>query len=329
MSLTIAFLGDTLLGHLYRGLLRERGYAYPFERLAPLLARADLTVANHEGALATRRRGQRDTRQRDRYWMRADPESAAALAAHGVRVVSLANNHVLDYGHEGLAETIATLDEYGIAHCGAGADEEAARRPVVIAANGVRVGFVSCIQSYELYEGWLYADGAAGGCSRLREGTLSADLERLDRLADLRVVLVHWGRNYRPVTPVQERWAPRMRVAGADLVIGHHPHIAQRVHLLDGCPIVYSLGNGPFGTSGRFVERAQAPYGLLALAEIDGAGRLTTLELYLIDVDNQKTGFRPTPVQDEGAVAFLRSLTSAEHGWYERDHALRLELPPP
>jgi poly-gamma-glutamate capsule biosynthesis protein CapA/YwtB (metallophosphatase superfamily) len=327
--LTIAFVGDTVLGDQFQDLLRERGYDHVLEGIAPLLARADLTVVNHEAALTAESRGLPGVPQRDRFWMRADPESAAALAAYGIRVVSLANNHVLDYGLDGLAETIAALDAHGIAHCGAGATESAARQPVILSVNGVRVGFLSCIQRYDLYEGWLYAEGPDGGCNRLRERTLTRDLPQLTQAADLSIVLVHWGSNYRDVTPTQERWAPRLRAAGANLVIGHHPHIAQRVDLLDGCPILYSLGNGLFGTNGRFESHQQAPYGLVALAEIEAPGTLSALELHLIDVDNRRSSFRPTPVQDGAAIPFLRSLTSAEDGWYERDHALRLDLPPP
>ena len=128
------------------------------------------------------------------------------------------------------------------------------------------------------------------------------------------------------MTPAQERWAPRFVAAGANLVIGHHPHIAQRVEIVDGCPVLYSLGNGLFGTNGRFGRYGQAPYGLIALAEIEPPGTLAALELHLIDVDNRRSRFRPTPVRDDAAIPFLRSLTSEQDGWYERDHALRLDL---
>jgi poly-gamma-glutamate capsule biosynthesis protein CapA/YwtB (metallophosphatase superfamily) len=327
MTVTIAFLGDTLLGDQFHDLLREDGYDRPLRRLAPLLARADLTVVNHEGALTAEGRGLAGIPQRTQLWMRADPESAAALAASGVRLVSLANNHALDYGLDGLAETLATLDAHGIAHCGAGPTEAEARQPRVLTIGGIRVGFLSCIQRYDMYESWLYADGSHGGCNLLRARAVRRDLPRLTETADVGIMLVHWGRNYRDVTPAQERWAPRLAAAGADLVIGHHPHIAQRVEILDGCPVLYSLGNGAFGTYGGFAQLRQAPYGLVALVEIEPPGRLSALELHPIDVDNRASGFQPAPVQGEAAIPFLRSLTSAADGWYERGYALRLDLP--
>src|SRR6188508_1851849 len=209
MTLTIAFVGDTLLGDRFQRRLRRRGYDRPLRRLARLLARADLTVVNHEGALTTESRGLPGVPQRTRYWMRADPESAAALAASDVRMVSLANNHVLDYGLDGLAETLSTLDAHGIAHCGAGATEAEARQPRILTIGDLRVGFLSCIQRYDMYEGWLYADGSRGGCNLLQERTLTEDLPHLAETADVSIALVHWGRNYADVTPTQERWAPR------------------------------------------------------------------------------------------------------------------------
>lgn len=324
---TIAFVGDTLLGDRYGRRLRRRGYSRPLARLAPLLARADLAVVNHEGALTAKRPGLQGIPQRGRFWLRADPESAAALAAAGVRVASLANNHVLDYGLDGLHETISTLDAHGIAQCGAGATEADARRPLVLSVADLRVGFLACIQEYDMYDGWLYAEGSTGGCNRLAEQTVAEDLPRLAELADVSIVLVHWGRNYRDVAPAQERWAPRLAAAGAHLVIGHHPHVAQRVEILDGCPIVYSLGNGPFGTTGGFARLGKPPFGLIALAEIEPPGTLTALELHLIDVDNRANRFRPAPIEDERAITFLRSLTSEHDGWYEHGHALRLDLP--
>jgi poly-gamma-glutamate synthesis protein (capsule biosynthesis protein) len=328
MTVTIAFVGDILLGGQFQKPVRRRGYDRPLRGIAPLLGHADLAVVNHEGALTAESRGLPGAPQRTRYWMRADPESAAALAASGVRLVSLANNHVLDYGLDGLEETLTTLDAHGIVHCGAGPTEADARRPVVLSVGDVRIGFLSCIQRYDMYEGWLYADGTRGGCNLLSTRTLAEDLPQLAEAADVSIVLVHWGRNYQDVTPVQEDWAQRLTAAGASLVIGHHPHIAQRVEIVVGCPIVYSLGNGPFGTSGRFERYGQPPYGLVALAEIEPPGTLAGLELHLIDVDNRRTQFQPALVQDDSAMPFLRSLTSERDGWYERGHALRLDLPP-
>ena len=323
---TIAFLGDTLLGDQFQAVVRQQGYHHALAGLAPLLARANLTVANLEGVLTAEDRGLLPTPHRRRYWMRGDPESAPALAAHGIRLVSLANNHTLDYGLDGLSDTLTALEAHGIERCGAGLTEAAARAPVILTIGGMRFGFLSCIQQYDLYADWLYAGGTFGGCNRLSQSTLDTDLPRLAAMTDIAIPLVHWGRNYRDVTPAQERWAPRLAAAGANLIVGHHPHIAQRVAVIDGCPVIYSLGNGAFGTRGRFAAYDRTPYGLVALAEFVAPGRLAALELHVIDVDNRRTVFQPAPVPGELAIPFLRGLTSESDGWRDRGAALRLEL---
>src|SRR5262249_21570945 len=262
---TIAFLGDTLLGGVAQPLLDAHGHDYPLRSIQHLWADADLVVANHEGPL-TRRTIPSDKLEigRKRYWYRAAPESAETLAASGIGVVSLANNHVTDFGPEGLADTLIALDDAGIAHCGAGPDTRAARRPAVVEVGGMRVGFLSLMQRYQMYlEEQVYATAHQPGTALLRPSRLARDIGRLRERVDLCVVLVHWGRNYRPLTDYQQRVAEQIVAAGADLVVGHHPHVPHPVDTVGGVPVLYSLGNGPFGTPGRY-HSGRSPYGLVA-----------------------------------------------------------------
>jgi poly-gamma-glutamate capsule biosynthesis protein CapA/YwtB (metallophosphatase superfamily) len=324
VSARIAFIGDTLLGGEAQAVLDARGYDYALRALRPLLRDADLVVVNHEGPLTTR--DQPDTKLetgRRRYWYRADPSSAVALAAAGVRVVSLANNHVLDFGVDGLEETLSSLDAAGIAHCGAGPDDASARRPVIIDAGGLRIGFLSTMQRYHLYvRENLYASTTRAGPARLRLHHIRQDIAALRRDADVCVVLVHWGRNYRGVSPRQERLARALREAGADLIVGHHPHIPQRVEVIGSTPVLYSLGNGALGTPGRF-HSGRPPYGLVAIADV-ARHSVTRLRLCLLHVNNDEVLFQPRPV-DPSAQSLLASLVqpavdaSSEDGWLTID----------
>jgi len=293
MGVRIAFLGDTLLGGQGQRTLERHGYAQALDGLAPVLAGADLVVANLEGPITRRDLPSRKVEEgRRRWWYRALPESVSALADAGIGVVSLANNHVCDFGTEGLADTIAALDAAGIAHCGAGVDEQAAGARVTVNLGGLRVGFHSAMQHYDLYEAEsLYAAADRAGPYRLRPDDLSV----LDG-ADVRVALVHWGRTYRAVTDRQRRLGAALVGAGADLVVGTHPHVVQPLELVYGRPVLYSIGNGAFGTRGRFARRGWAPHGLVATAELDDDGRITLVELQVIDVDNRRHGYRPVPV---------------------------------
>jgi poly-gamma-glutamate capsule biosynthesis protein CapA/YwtB (metallophosphatase superfamily) len=308
----IAFLGDTLLGDAARPVLGEQGYGYALDGIRHLWADADLVVANIECALTTRsqRAPKPDRSQqtgRNRTWYRADPASAHTLADQGIGVASLANNHVSDFGPSGVLDTMAALDAAGIAHCGAGRTDTAARRPVTVPVNGLRVGFLSAMQRYEMYLAEeVYARRGNPGPARLRMSRLAPDIAALRAEVDLCVVLVHWGRNYRPVTARQRRLARDIVAAGADVVVGHHPHIAQPVVAVDGVPVLYSLGNAAFGTLSRHFP-VQPPYGLVAVVDAE-AHRVAGLDLRLIEVDNRVVGFQPRPAEGPAASAFLSSL---------------------
>jgi poly-gamma-glutamate synthesis protein (capsule biosynthesis protein) len=152
----------------------------------------------------------------------------------------------------------------------------------------------------------LYAGPGHPGPALLEMSRLSADVADLREHVDVCVVLVHWGRNYRGVTALQRRLAGEMRAAGADLVIGHHPHIPQPVDVVDGVPVFYSLGNAAFSTVGRFDGR-HPPYGLIAVVEMDRRG-VTGLDLKLIKVDNTVVEYQPRPADSPTDLAYLETL---------------------
>src|SRR5262245_55068537 len=147
----VSFLGDTLIGGEAQTVLDKHGCGWALDGIRHLFEASDLVVANHEGPLTrlSRPAAKADT-GRKRYWYRGDPMSAHALAEAGIRIVSLANNHILDFGERGLLDTIDALDAAGIAHCGAGENRAAARRPAVVEVNGLKLGFRSLMQRYDV-----------------------------------------------------------------------------------------------------------------------------------------------------------------------------------
>jgi poly-gamma-glutamate capsule biosynthesis protein CapA/YwtB (metallophosphatase superfamily) len=308
VSVRVAFLGDTMLGGAAQRLLDRHGYDYPLARIRHLWSDADLVVVNLESAV-TRRSSPADKHEtgHPRYWYRADPRSVHTLATHGVRVASLANNHVADFGADGVLDTMAALDAAGIAHCGAGSSDTEARRPAVVEVNGLRLGFLSVMQRYDMYiaEG-TYARRGHPGPARLRMSRLGPDIAALRAQVDVCVVLVHWGRNYRAVTPLQQQLAKEIAAAGPDLVIGHHPHVAQPLEHLDGVPVLYSLGNAAFGTRGRFGPGLPA-YGVIAVVDVD-EHHVESVDLRLIEVDNTVVGYQPRPATGPAADAYLAAL---------------------
>jgi len=194
--------------------------------------------------------------------------------------------------------------------------------------NGLRLGFLSFMQRYDLYAAErLYATRSRPGPQRLQLSRARTDLARLDGGVDLKIALVHWGRNYRKCNPRQERLAAALRSAGAELIVGHHPHIPHPVTIEEGAPVFYSLGNGPLGTPGRF-HSGRPPYGLVASVDLDAAARPRRLTMELIHVDNAHVNFQPVVADGAHERRLLRKLLPWNLPWEERpDEGFVADLP--
>ncbi len=170
-----------------------------------------------------------------------DPALLIGLRDAGIDAVTLANNHIDNAGPSGIGDTVRHLDTLGIAHAGAGRDLAAARRPAVLRAGGLRIA----VLSYDAIRPDLAATAGRAGAAPLRLDLARADI-RAARAAGADVVLVmpHWGTEYSDIpTAAQRKMAADLVAAGADAVIGSHPHWAGAVETIDGRPILYSLGD--------------------------------------------------------------------------------------
>jgi poly-gamma-glutamate capsule biosynthesis protein CapA/YwtB (metallophosphatase superfamily) len=276
MTVTVALAGDTMLG---RGVAQTLTRTPPQALVAPevraALAQADLVVLNLECCISER--GRPWPAPGKPFFFRAPPRAVELLVLLGTDCVTLANNHALDYGVDALADTLEYLAAAGIAAVGAGADLEQARRPVTLAAGGLRVAVVGATDHPP--------DFAAGPD---RPGVAFADLARqvpdwlLERIraADAEVTLVtpHWGPNMTsaPVGHVR-RAAAALVDAGATLVAGHSAHVPHGV----AGRVLYDLGD--FLDDYRVDPRLRNDLGLLFLVTLDGGGpiRLEALPLKL------------------------------------------------
>lgn len=180
------------------------------------------------------------------FTFRADPSYVAYLEELGVDIVSLANNHAYDYGEQGFLDTLQTLQDAGIPYVGAGANEEEAVKPVYYIMNNMKIAFVSATQ----IEKGDYPD--TKGATTDSPGVFRCwNVEKLLQVvaeakanSDYVIVYVHWGTENQENTDwAQEEQAPQIAAAGADLIIGDHPHILQKIDVIDGVPIIYSMGN--------------------------------------------------------------------------------------
>jgi poly-gamma-glutamate capsule biosynthesis protein CapA/YwtB (metallophosphatase superfamily) len=250
----LAFAGDAMLGRRVGQRFAARPGYRPWRDLGPLLEGVDLFALNLECSITA----SRDRWPHKQYAFRLDPAQAhRALSTLPVPVgaasyASLGNNHALDFGGAGLAESIAQLDALGWQHSGAGADAVEAQRPAIITtATGVRIGVLSAADhcSCRSVGSWVAGDAQPGlwhvDMSWGRWDHLLEAVASLDDQVDLVVLSMHWGINYSEAGPPawMRRLARALVEAGADIVVGHSAHQVLPVELIDGKHVFYGLGD--------------------------------------------------------------------------------------
>lgn len=290
----IVMVGDTMLGNAARSRLAFHGYDFTLRRLGPLVAGKDWLVGNLEGPLTDYTLPLDPSKL---YAYHVDPQAAPMLRRFGFDMMCLANNHVLDYGPPGLRDTLNLLGTAGIRHFGAGYTRAEAQRGEIVELKGVKVGFLGFMQAYVAYADtypW-FATSRRPGVARMSISTVQAAIRELRPRVNVLIVSFHWGRNYRDRLAIQQRFARLAIDAGASLVVGHHPHVPQGVELYKGVPILYSLGNFAFGSSGRW--NLTAPilrHGWVADIALSGK-RLAGVKLQAIATDNLATDYQARP----------------------------------
>jgi len=232
---TLVFAGDTTLDD-DAGTLIERG-GDPLADFAPLFAQADVRLSNLECVVATG-----GSAGRKNYTFRAHPRVLPVLKKH-LDGVTLANNHSGDFGREAFAEMLGLLQKAGLAQAGGGLNLSQAHSPWIVERRGLRIAILS-------YNEFLPRSFEAGhdapGVAWSEDEQVVADIRRAREVhrADLVIPFMHWGwENERVANARQRQLARKMIEAGADAVIGGHPHVTQDIEHHQGKPIVYSVGN--------------------------------------------------------------------------------------
>ncbi|WP_435317299.1 CapA family protein [Haloarchaeobius sp. TZWSO28] len=251
--------------------------------LSSQIRAADLSMVNLEAPVA----GAGEPLSKSGPTLTVDPDVPDVLRAAGFDVATLANNHLMDYGEDGLRATMDTCDRVGLETCGAGESESEAMMPARFDVDGTSVAVFSlCEREFGIADGdeagtaWLGDDGA------------------LDRVAaaeaDVTIVAAHGGVEYVPLPPLHRQERLREFVdAGADLVVGHHPHVPQGWEVYDDVPIFYSLGNFLF----PMPERPKTQWGLAIEVEFAG-DELVGIDLIpteTVDETVDKAGTRVDP----------------------------------
>lgn len=234
-GVTLAAVGDISLDGPVGRIIALHGPGAPLAGLGDLLA-ADIVFGNLECPVTER--GEKAPKT----WnFRAPAKRLEALTRAGFQVLNLANNHIMDYGATGLRDTLAAVDKAGFLRLGAGRDLAEAERLLVVERGGLRIGFLGFTSTFP-QEAWA---------RKKRPGVAYSDFDRFPAVireakarCDVLIVSFHGGTELAPEpNDIQKDFAKVAITAGADLLIGHHPHVLQPVEIIDGKPVLYSLGN--------------------------------------------------------------------------------------
>jgi poly-gamma-glutamate synthesis protein (capsule biosynthesis protein) len=230
-------------------------------------------------------------------------EYLSQLLSAGISIVNCANNHTADFGVEGIVETIQQLDSAGIRHVGIGRNLAEARKPVILKVNGVRIGFLG----YGGVRAYIASETKPGTTSPSKWLILD-DIKRLRSRVDFIIVNLHWGEELATQPDSSQiTLAHRIVDGGADLIVGHHPHVLQGIERYHGKVIAYSLGNFVFGGNSRSANSETAV--------LKAQFTKRTMEVQAVPVHVRN--WRPEPADSSTAHRVLQRLHERSQVFFE------------
>ncbi|WP_028610297.1 CapA family protein [Paenibacillus harenae] len=300
-QISLSFVGDLLLGEYVSAVMEREGYDFLYKQSLLYLSEPDLTAGNLEHPVTNRG----IPAEGKDYVFKGSPDALPALRDAGFDVVSLANNHTLDQGVEGLMDTMRHLEEAGISHAGAGANDTEAFAPVIKEVRGVKIAYIGLSKVVPTVE-WKADKNVAGVAETYDTRRAVTAIRKAEEEADIVAVMVHWGKErVDQPKPYQRDYARQYIDAGADLVIGSHPHVLQGFEMYKGKWIAYSLGNFIFSA---FPKGTAGETGVLdALCTKGGDCELKFHPMFTVNA-------QPTPMEAEPAKELLNRLSSISFG---------------
>ena len=244
-EITISIAGDVLMDGVVRKQINKNGYNYPWEKVNKYFQESDLSIVNLETSITTR--GKKWPNKQFNF--RSHPKNLKYMKEAGVDVVTIANNHILDYSNQGFLDTLNHLEKNKIPYAGGGRNKKEALQGVVVDVEGVKVGILAF--SRVIPDVKWYATDKRSGLVGAYDGYTKDMMNRIKQMkeeVDILVLSIHWGKERSTKPRKQEIDLAKSCIdAGVDIVMGHHPHVLQGVEMYKGKPIFYSLGNFVFG----------------------------------------------------------------------------------
>jgi poly-gamma-glutamate synthesis protein (capsule biosynthesis protein) len=299
-EIVVTAVGDIMLAGKWAPLLRQKGYDHPFDGVRKVLAASDINIANLESPIAEG--GREFTGKQFRF--RAEPQAARAIRTAGFNLVTLANNHSMDFGAEALTETFRHLGDNGIAWIGAGENLSDARQMALYTIKGKKIAFLgySLTQPVEFFAGRSRPGTAPG-----YENLVTADITNARTQADYVIVSFHWGKEATSVVQPYQRTAAHKAIeAGADVIIGHHPHVLQGIERYRSGIIFYSLGNFTFASKSTVAD-------VSAMIRLKLSEGHREAEILPLDILYRRVGFQPQLLTGTRGAAVIQKLNSLSH----------------
>jgi poly-gamma-glutamate synthesis protein (capsule biosynthesis protein) len=299
-EITVVAVGDTYPGGRAAPFIKKYGYGYLFEPTREILKGADLVIANLEAPLTQ----SEDILMDKKYILKADPKAAEGIKDASIDVVTLANNHIMDYGEAGLRDTKQALDRYGVLYTGAGENVKEARKPAIYEADGVKIAVLAYSNTFPKV---FYAKKGSPGTAPGYAKYVRRDVRAARSAADIVIVSFHWSADRLKIPKDYQVSLAHLAIeSGAQLVVGHHPHVIQGVEVYKGGLIFYSLGNFIFG----FYSSPDTE-GVIAEVEFETGTdgfKASSARIIPLDVDNTKVKFQTTPLEGQRAEEKLEEI---------------------
>ncbi|WP_372999416.1 CapA family protein [Lutispora sp.] len=297
-TIIISMVGDMLFHGTVDSYMKKYGDGYVLEGYGPLMKESDIVLGNLETSIS--KRGV--PMEGKEYTFRGRPDVLKILKDNNFSAVSIANNHVLDFGIDAFLDTLDNLKKYELLYAGGGRNKEEAVKGTIIEKKDIKVGFLAFTKVVPVVE-WYAGKNKPGiiGAYKVHEKEFVKTIQEMKKNCDVLVVSVHWGQEGTTTIRDEEKYiAHSMIDAGADIIMGHHTHVVQGIEIYKDKPIFYSLGNFIFTTSRIDINNKT----IMANVEVDMEGNISDIHVIPGTIVNGK----PTPMEGIERDNFIKYL---------------------